>query len=86
MYKWFPNELLNKFRKIKIQLLVMKVPQNSLGLKLLLCLTIFLHGQLLFVPEKELLFFFLPSLRSKGNMQVIRNLSLCGFVVLSLEA
>lgn len=85
MYKWFPNELLNKFRKIMIQLLVMKVPQNSLGLKLLLCLTIFLLGQSLFVPEKEL-FFFLPSLRSKGNMQVIRNLSLCGFVVLSLEA
>lgn len=60
MYKWFPNELLNKFRKIKIQLLVMKVPQNSLGLKLLLCLTIFLHASYCLYLKRSFFFFFSP--------------------------
>jgi len=65
MYKWFPNELLNKFKKLKIQLPVMKVSQDLLGLKLLFCFTIFLLGQSLFVPGKELFSFPLLSLRSK---------------------
>lgn len=58
MCKWFPNALLKKFKKFKIQLPVMKVPQDSLYLKLLLYFTIFLLGQSLFVPA---FFFFVSS-------------------------
>lgn len=66
MYTWFPNELLNKCKRCKIQLAVMKVPQVLWGLKLLLHFTDSLLGQALFdclhLKRSLLVFFFLSLL------------------------